>query len=186
MATENITAPFEHNVYLGQSSIPLMIDLAGRTGEFFFNERAVAFQGKDITVIINQVTAPKYNFYNTAMNYVDGEVSIPLEKDSIKLFTRRAAELSERLGRAIVSITVQEGGLHFALNEGIVENEEFFVAEGLKPEAEMKVLVGADNITQALAHSDKIIVDFIDRYVLVFTNSDETSPFTYIVSGKRS
>lgn len=186
VTSEKIECEFEHPVYLSQSVVPLLNDLAARTGDFHFNEKAVAFKGENITVLMNQIAPNQYDLLTTAKKFMSGETSVDLDKHSITLFTKRVSELSDRFGKAMVTLTMKNGGIQLHFSEGLVENEEFFLAEELNPDAEMSAKLGADSITKALTQADRIILDYITRQVIVFSNTSRESPFTFIIAGKHA
>ena len=176
-----LETPCDVPIYLHPSSLPLIAAMAKREGRFFFNQKAVAFKGSGVSVFVNQITEPKFDFLQVAEKYANGNMSAKINKDALLLYTKRVAELSERSNRAIVSLTVTKTGITLKFSEGTIENEEDFDVATLEDlPSNMELRIGADNLANALARCDEVILDFVDRNVLVFQGTN----FQYIVSGK--
>jgi len=187
LAYEKIDVPIKKPVYFSSTSVKLLVMLSKRDGFFHFGDRAVTFISDDerTEVIVNQIDALRYDILVAAKKFVIQSPvhRVKLERQSINLYTKRVAELSERFNHAEVTLVVKNGGISLQFSEGVTENEEYFVVDQLDVTADMKVRLSASNISLALKQCSMLVADFMDKDVLIFEDDDARN-FTYIIAGK--
>jgi hypothetical protein len=168
-------------VTLSPDSARLVVALGTRQLAWAVDEQSVYVETPDTRCVVKQVPPLKFDLREHMAPFLEGETRVPLDRDVIAAFVRRAEGMAEERGRAAVTLGVREGAVRLAFEEGKASSEEYYLAESA-PKIEVEpISVEARRIAKALTHSSHIVFDHAARGALVLHGDRE---FVFVVSGR--
>lgn len=124
----------------------------------------------------------KSDVINVLFQYKDDTVFAPIPADSINKFVKRATALAEVRKNATVGVAASNGRLTLSFKEGAsTADEDFLIAEfdGLPDMPE--ITLSATKVARALTHAKEIIMDHMERGIVLFRGYQPD--FDYVISG---
>jgi hypothetical protein len=128
-------------------------------------------------LLLHQITPLKVNITNILDQFMATKIRVPLSRDAVKAFLRRAEALTE--GPAMVEVSVDEGRTCLAFNEGTSSSQEFYVVENGPKVTVPAVRSEAQRLAKALAYANDLVFDYAEHNVLIrvaSTNLFSASP----------
>ena len=135
----------------------------------------------DTRLALKQVPPLKFSIPEMLAAYLPEDVKVPLNRDVVSSFIRRAEALTEEKKRTDVSISVVEGAVKLSFLDGKSSSEEYYLAEGNKEASVDPILVDSRRLSVALSRSSRVVFDHADRGALVLRGD---SDFVFVLSGK--
>lgn len=162
----------------------LLANVIKPTGVLLFDERAWYYWDDVLACKILLLKPLKSDIGTVRNKYIGDElVRTTLPRDSIDTFIKRANALAEVKRHAVVGLSAGDGRLILSFKEGSSTADEFFeVAEWEGMPELPELLLNADKTARALSHVTDVILDNLERQVIVFRGYDPD--FTYLLSGK--
>jgi hypothetical protein len=112
-----------------------------------------------------------------------GEVSVPLMHDRISAFVKRVEALSENRQRLQIVLAINEGALTLSFAENAATSDEWYPVDLPKDVPDLpQISLDARRFTRALQHADEVVLDHLERKVLVLRSKDKM--FQYIIEGR--
>lgn len=126
----------------------------------------------------------KHNLRRLIDNFSAHETVVEIPRERLAAFIRQAAALAEAKQHTYVTLRVVDGAMSLSFAEGAASSDEYYLAEALAGiPALPEIKLDAGRVARVLAHADKIVLDHIDRGVLVFRG--ENPVFEYMISGSQ-
>jgi hypothetical protein len=168
---------------VGAPETALLASLAARTKSFMaFTPKAIFFQDADYDAVIHLVKPLNHNLYDLATKYLADDAVHDINKERVQAFVKRATFLAETRQNAIVIVHAEGESLTLEFNEQLAQTEEHYpITEGFKVNEPVSVAVDAVKLAKALANCDQLLLDNMDKHVIVFRAKN--SSFHYIISG---
>ena len=148
------------------------------------DDRALYCVNKAFRLLIRPIPAIKHDLRDIIANFGQGDAVAALPRDRLAAFIKRALGLAENKGQSYVSLAAAEGALSMSFSEGAAASDEYYLVDGLVVPTLPEIKLDAGRVARVLAHADELILDHMERRVLVFRG--KTPPFLYMVSGMQA
>lgn len=162
----------------------LLADIIKPSGGLLFDERAWYYWDEQIACKVMLLKPLKSDIATVRAKFIGDEfVRATLPRASIETFIKRANALSEVKRHAVVGLSAGNGRMVLSFKEGSSTADEYFEVadwEGLPDMPEL--LLNADKTARALSHVTDVILDNLERGVIIFRGYEPD--FTYLLSGK--
>jgi hypothetical protein len=169
-------------ITLSPDGASLLATLAKRGGRLSFDDTTISYSDGTLRAVINQLPPLQHDLRGVLGNYDASNVVAPIPPARIAAFIKRAAALAETKGRYYVQIAASHGQLSLRFEQGLASSDEYYLVDGLTVPDLQAVALDALKLARALAHIDEVVLDHIDRQVLVLRGSKPT--FRYLIAGK--
>jgi len=153
-------------------------------GTLEFGNNGVIYQSEQLACYVRQVPALTLDtpIKDIVEEYSGSDIVARIPQDRIAAFVRRANALTENKRHARVLVAASDGCLNLSFQEGTSESEEFILSEELTGVPDIEpVPLSASKVARALSYIDSIVLDYVDRNVMILTGSN--SGFRYLISG---
>lgn len=168
-------------VTLSPDAAKLLATITRKPAMLSFSATAVFCKTGDTRLVLKQVPALKHDIKSIAAGFSKSEISLPLDREIITNFNRRADALAEE-GKAIVTIRVEDGMTKLAFVDGVSSTEEFYLVDAASDISVDPIHIEARRMSKALAQATNIVFDYAEQNVLVLRGENE---FAFVISGKR-
>lgn len=158
--------------------------LLASDGKLEFEAKSLYFSNGMTKCLIKQLPPLKHDLASMLKKYETADIVAEVPTDRITAFIRRVGALTENKRNAHVSIGASDGRMTLSFEEGTASSEEYYLVEGLEIPDLPLVSLDASKTARALSHIDSIILDHVDRQVIILRGGAE-EVFTYMVAGKR-
>lgn len=150
---------------------------------FGCSERAIyCVTGGGVEAQVNQVAPLRHDVAQLLEPFLAQRVQVPLNRQAVASFLRRAEVLAETQQRALVEIGIDHGRTVLRFDEASGSTEEYYLVEG-QPVADVaSVRLEAHRMAKALANADRLVFDYADRSVLVLRGHGDD--FIFGICGK--
>jgi len=165
--------------------VPLLASMPGRLQ---FGPQQIDFAGGPYRARIALMPPLSHDVWKAAAPFLTNHVIAPLNKERLAAFTRRTGTITESKVRWTVAVAISNNRITLKFAENLAEAEEsYFVAMiGTAPEGEVRIdgrrIGSATGLSKALQAVDELILDHVDKKLLVFRASK--GGFTYLISGR--
>ena len=194
MASDNVTMSLSEisetklqgpaTVTFTPEGIDLLALLLTKAVSLEFDDKAAYVTSSVLKARVNQINPLTQDIGQTVGNFEGAEIKVALPRDRIAAFVKRAAALAEAKRHTAVWISAKKGRLTTTFSEGIATAEEDYLIEGLDVPDLAPVQVDAGKLARALASSDFLVLDHIERHVLVLHG--DKPKFRYLIAARRS
>jgi len=147
--------------------------------------KLVLYRGGPFSLALRPIPPLKQDLRDLFQTYSEAADVVSLPQASIATFIKRATALAEAKGAAHVTLEVADGALSLSFEDATAAAEEYYLVDGMDSASAGLPAISLDAIrlARALAHSDSIVLDHLERGVLVL--SGKAPPFSYVISGRR-
>ena len=115
-------------------------------------------------LVLHQVPPLKRDL-DTVLPATERETAMPLFREAVTAFLRRAEALAEE--KALVEVSVEDGRTRLAFSEAAGSTEEFYMVEGGPKVTVAPVRIEAQRLARALKHADRMVFDHTENGVLL-------------------
>lgn len=158
-------------------------DVPDRCSELIIEEKAIYCINKAFCLMLRPIAALKQDLRELCDNFAVAESVADLPRERLADFIKRAAALAESKQRAFVTLTAAEGALLLSFSEGVSATDEYHIVEGLNIPSLPEIKLDAGRVARVLSHVDQIVLDHIERGVLILRGSSPS--FRYMISGRK-
>lgn len=193
MSSDNITISYAEAsdakatgpavVTLSPDGADLLATLLQGTTTLEMDDKAVYVSSPTHKARINQIDAIKSTIGDTLAAFEAAEIQVKLPRERIAAFVKRASALAEAKRHTTVWISAKKGKLTTTFSEGISTTEEDYLIEGLDVPDLAPSQVDASKLARALSSSDVLVLDHVDRNVLVLHG--EKPKFRYLIAARK-
>lgn len=150
-----------------------------------FSEKDVFLSSENMTLLVAQSAPLQQDIAKILEQYLSGETSVEIPPQRVQAFIKRVGALAESKKHIDLFLHIKEGRIALSFSEGVASADEYYLAEALKGVKNFApVAVGAASVARALRYIQEIIVDYVERHVIVLRGESPT--FYYMVAGKPS
>ena len=153
-----------------------------------FNDKECNVVSGPLRATIKQVPLFKHDLRAIVKHYSSSDVILPIPRDRIAAFIKRAAVITEAKRMATVTLGGSDGRLTLSFEEGLASSEEYYLVENVKIPDIPPLMIDSARLARALTYIDHVVLDHVDRLVLVLRNtpaSDDDVLFSYLLVGKK-
>lgn len=166
---------------------PLAVALMGEVikqdvGKMTFADEGVHYVDDGIRCYVSQVSPLKYDLAEVRKKFRKPEMLVPLPRERVMAFTKRAAAMAESRRHVYVSLGANKGRLTMTFTEGVAQSDEWYLIDEVKVPEMTPIKLDAMKLARALQHVDMVALDFIEREQAVLLRSDNPK-FEYLMSG---
>jgi hypothetical protein len=160
-------------------------------GRIEFDDKSIFYASTPTGVrcIIKCLPQLKHDITTMLGKYEQGDIVAPIPGDRITAFIRRVGALADNRRLAHVGLGASKGRITLSFAEGTASSDEYYLVESAKIPDLPVIQIDAEKTARALAHVTEMILDHLDRHVIVMLGAQEVDKnevvFTYMVSGKR-
>lgn len=154
-------------------------------GRVQFDEQSVYFISPSTRAVIKQLPQLKNDIATMLDRFGDEAIVATLPKDRATAFIKRVNALAETKSLAHIGLSASQGQIALTFNEGTASSDEYFLVEDLDIPDLPEVQIDAAKTARALRYIDEIVLDHVDKHVVVLRGGTDDMPFTYLISGKR-
>ena len=123
------------------------------------------------------------DLYEMAGPFIEGDTAVPLMRERVQAFIKRVEALTENREHMAVSLSVADNDLTLSFAEEAATSDEWYPVSLPEGTPDLPVVkLDARRLARALAHSDELMIDHLERKVLVLRNKTKT--FHYIIEGR--
>jgi hypothetical protein len=159
-----------------------IINPKDEAARLYFSEEGIYYSDAYITASVKQLAPLKADINAILAEFSTGDTRAPLPVDRLQAFIKRINAMSDGKRGNHITIQASNGRLTLSFSDGLAASEEYYMVDDLQVPDLPKIELDAAKVARALAHVDSVILDHIERRVLVFEGQDPL--FQYIVSGK--
>lgn len=168
---------------LHPSGIELLASVMNNDGNLTFADTDVLYQDDTVLCYMRQIPPLRESIVNMIDQWEGEEVISPIPRDRIAAFIKRANALTESKRQTRVLVSGAQESLILSFEEGTATSDEYVIAEELPPFPDLEpVPLSASKVARALSYIDSVIMDHIERKVLIFKGGH----FRYLISGSVS
>jgi DNA polymerase III sliding clamp (beta) subunit (PCNA family) len=155
---------------------PAKVDLA---------EKTIYSQAGAFKLMLRPAPALKHDLRALSAAYASRDVVADIPRERIGAFIKRASALAETRQHTYVILRVAEGALSLSFAEGAAASDEYYMVDGLEIGSDLPdIKLDAMRVARVLAHAEKVVLDHIERGVLIFYGEDPS--FSYMICGSQS
>lgn len=160
-------------------------------GRIEFDEKSIfyASTATGVRCVIKQLPPLKHDIVTMLAKYASIDIVAPIPSDRITSFIRRVGALADNRRLAHVSLGASKGRITLSFSEGTASSDEYYLVDDLKIPDLPPVQLDAEKTARALAHVSDMILDHVERHVIVMMGSQTVDKnevlFSYLVSGRR-
>lgn len=147
-----------------------------------FSEQGIYYEDGYIRASVKQLAPIKADITSILAAYSGGETTADLPVERIQAFIKRINALAESKKSTYITLQASSGKLSMSFSDGLAATEEYYLVDNLEVPDLPPIKLDALKLGRALAHTTSIILDHIDRKVLVLQGDDPV--FQYIISGQ--
>lgn len=151
-------------------------------GVLGFSETAWYYTDEVSRCKIILLPAMKSDIAAVRNKFITAEIVVPIPHDAIGRFIKRANALAEVKRNASVTLSVKGGNLVLGFKEGPSTTDEYFLIDAAPDMPE--IVLSATKLARALTHVTELVLDHINRGVLLFRGQDRDVAFEYLLCGK--
>ena len=149
--------------------------------------RAIRFSAETNTIRIDAAVALipqlRHDLWGVAQEHIHGEVEVPLQKERLAAFVRRAEFLSESAQKTDVTLSVDKNAIGLAFAGALASaDENYQLAEELPVPQKMTAVLSSRELAKALKFCDVGLLDRMDKGVLTLKSKE--GDFFYVITGK--
>jgi hypothetical protein len=133
-------------------------------------------------LLLHQVPPLRTDISLILNDFARSDVSMPLYREAVSSFIKRAEALSDSAARAMVEISVEDGRTRLLFSEATAGSEEYYIVQGGPKVTVQPVRLEAHRLAKALAHANDLIFDYANHNVLILRGDNE---FVFAVTGRR-
>ena len=132
---------------------------------------------------LNQIPPLRVNLAEKLEPWSKQNLHMPLMRETVASFIKRAEMLAEQKSAAMVEISVTKGRTTLAFHEQSGSTEEWYELSPKSSEVTVPAIrVEARRLARALAHADYLVLDYAEHNMLVLRGSHE---FVFVIQGRR-
>lgn len=154
----------------------------GKEAMLSIGQNALYCVNKAFRLFLRPIPPIKHDLRAHAANFAEADTVAAIPHDRLAAFIKRATALAENKGQTYVTLAAAEGALSLSFAEGASSSDEYYLVDKLDIPALPEIKLDAARVARVLAHSDEIVLDHIERRVLLLRG--KTPPFTYMVCGR--
>jgi hypothetical protein len=148
------------------------------------DDKAIFCQAGPARLMLRPAPPLRHDIRLLSDGFAENKLVAPLPAGQVAAFIRRAGALAESRQNAHVKLAAASGALSLSFLEGAAASDEYYIVEGLALPADLpEIKLDAARIARVLTHANTVVLDHIQRGVLVFMGKDPE--FRYMVSGVR-
>lgn len=164
--------------------IELLVSVLGRENSTLeLDDKAAHVVAGTTRVRVNQIDKLATDLHKIIANYDTADVTVKLPRERVAAFVKRAGALAEAKRHTAVWIGAEKGRLTLSFSEGTASSDEYYLVEGLDVPDLPAVQIDANKLARALSDSDDLVLDHIERSVLVLRG--DKPAFQYLISGRK-
>lgn len=150
-----------------------------------FEKQTMYARAGDYRLMLKAAPPLKQDIIGMADNYVAHEVTTPIPEKQITAFIKRVTALTESKAHAYITMSIDKGRLLFSFSEGSSDARDMYkMADGLDVAADLPdIRLDASRMARVLAHASTLVLDHIDRDILVFHGDKDNPQFEYYICG---
>lgn len=180
----NVALP-ETELTLLPAETALMATLIERgrdeSGVLSISNKEMLYRDLTLKAVVTFVEPLKKSIWKMADEFMSAERVMPLEKDRVAAFVRRAAALAETRQNCLVKVLADGNHLTLQFQEALAQTEEYYLIPKFKVAEPCEVTLDARKLGRALSYCDEIILDHMhDRSIMMFRATD--SSFWYMLA----
>jgi hypothetical protein len=158
-----------------------VIDPSNDKAKLEFEEQGLYYRDGIRRCIIKQIAPLKVDISAILDKYATQDYVVEMPTDRIQAFIKRIAAMAENKKSTIIKIGASRGKLNMSFQDGVASSEEYYLVDETDVPDMTPVDIDATKLGRALAHNSHIILDHIDRQVIILMGADPI--FQYIISG---
>jgi hypothetical protein len=174
---------FPDRITLAPDAVRLLITVLDDKAMLVAGETAINVKAGAYQLLIKSIPAHKRDIAALQEQFAQAKVKVALPRERIAAFIKRATALAESARHAYVDLMVTQGAIALAFTEDKAASEEYYLADDLDAPDLPPIRIEAARMARALAHTDYIVLDHIERSVLILAG--DKPPFTYLLSGRK-
>lgn len=145
------------------------------------DEQTVYCQTADTKLVVKQIQPLKFAIADMVENFRGEDIKVPLRRDVVTSFIRRAEALTEEKRRTDVSVSVIDGAVRLSFSEGKSSSEEYYLAENNSSVSADPIMVDSRRLSRALGAAGHVVFDHITRGALVLRGAND---FVFVINGQ--
>ncbi len=158
-----------------------VIDPQDEFANLFLEEGGIFYEDSNRRCLIKQIAPLKVDINSIFEAYQASDIMIELPTERIQAFIKRVAAISDNKTTSIL-LGASKGRLNLSFSDGLASSEEYHLVDELEVPDLPPIELDAVKLGRALAHCSHIMLDHIDRRVVILQGNDPL--FQYIISGK--
>lgn len=147
-----------------------------------FSKDGIYYQDGFVRAQVKQLAPIKENIAGILAEFSTGDTVATLPVERIQAFIKRINALAESRKSNYITLQASNGKLAMSFSDGLAATEEYYLVDDLVVPDLPPVKLDAVKMGRALAHVNSVILDHIERKVLVLQGDDPV--FQYIISGQ--
>jgi len=148
----------------------------------YFGADGIYYRDSYMRLALKQLAPMKADVNAILNEFSIGDTRAPLPVDRLQAFIKRINAMTENKKANSITMQASNGRLTMSFSDGLAASEEYYMVDELTVPDLPPIQLDATKVGRALAHVDSVVLDHIERKVLVFEGGDPL--FQYIVSGK--
>jgi hypothetical protein len=158
-----------------------VIDPTNDKAKIEFEEQGIYYRDGTRRCLIKQIAPLKVDISAILDKYATQDYVVEVPTERVQAFIKRIAAMAENKKSTIIKIGASRGKLNMSFADGMASSEEYYLVDELEVPDMKPVDIDASKLGRALAHTSHIILDHIDRQVVILQGSDPV--FQYVISG---
>ena len=159
-----------------------VIDTTNDKAKLEFDDQGIYYRDGTRRCVIKQIAPLKVDINSICAQYASSEIMVEIPTARVQAFLKRISAMAETKKSTSLFIGASKGKLNLSFSDGLASSEEYYLVDELNvPDLPLIELDGA-KLGRALAHTSHVVLDYIDRHVLLLQGGDPI--FQYIISGK--
>jgi hypothetical protein len=152
-------------------------------GSIEYTDKGLMYRDATTNLLVATIDPLKYDIIEMANTYpVPGKITTGIPRDLVASFIKRAAAMAEIKQYTYVTMSGEKGRISLSFAEGASSTDEYYMVAGSKLPNLPPIKLDAMRLARALSQADDMVLDYLDKNVLVLVNKAET--FRYIVAGR--
>jgi hypothetical protein len=172
-------------VTLSPDAVALLGSQINTKGLIAFAENNVHYVDDWIELVVTQVPPLTKNLKAIVAGYNSANTCVKIAPEAISAFVKRAGALAESKRDTHVVLSASNGQLGLSFSQGAASADEVYLVESLQLPNVAEIHLDGAKLARALQNVDHLVLDHIDRGVLVLRGGKDNC-FHYLISGKKS
>ena len=153
-------------------------------GSIQFTDTDLFFAGDVVRLVVKQSTPLKADIAAILSKFTKRKKIVAIPPARIAAFIRRVNVIADTKNDAHVALTISDGKVALAFEEGTASSDEYYMVEALEQTEEMEAIkLSASKMARAMAHVDSMVLDHAERFVITLRGSSPL--FHYLISGRK-
>ena len=171
-------------VALSAETIPLLINTMTEIGYMEITDNTIKYADEGRFLIVSQVSplSRQSNLISLIAKCNNGQISVPIPRDTIQTFLKRAAALTVSRPQLSVTIGIEINRITLEFDEATAQTQDYFLIDKDITIEGVRLRVNAAKFARALKYVDEMVFDYMSDHILVLRS--KSHDFMYIIGGR--